>query len=142
MTTHRKRPANQKGGKGGPQRPTRSERTAAAASGAPRDEVAEVSAGLGLAIDLDGGPAAAPLKPGFDAIAAPVVAGYASAGPAPVAAPRGVLPSRTRGRSTPRVYALSREQEYAFIREDMYRLLIIAGILLVLMIALLFILER
>ncbi len=139
MTTHRKRPANQKGGKGGPQRPTRAERTAA---GAPRDDVAEMSAGLGLAIDLDGGPAAAPVKPGLDAIAAPVVAGYASAVPAHVAAPRGALPPRTRGRSTPRVYALSREQEYAFIREDMHRLLIIAGILLVLMIALLFILER
>ncbi len=37
---------------------------------------------------------------------------------------------------------LSREQEYAFIREDLVRLLITSGILTVVMIALLFVVDR
>lgn len=37
---------------------------------------------------------------------------------------------------------ISREQEYAFIREDLQRLLITSGILTVVMIALLFVIDR
>ena len=40
------------------------------------------------------------------------------------------------------VSSLPREQEYAFIREDLVRLLITSGILTVVMIALLFVVDR
>lgn len=39
-------------------------------------------------------------------------------------------------------YSISKEQEYAFIREDLRRLLVTAGVLIVVMIALLFLIDR
>ncbi|MGI8477364.1 MAG: hypothetical protein ACR2OO_13475 [Thermomicrobiales bacterium] len=47
-----------------------------------------------------------------------------------------------RRKAVSRVVALSKPQEYAFIRGDMRRLLFTAGSLLAIMIVLLFILER
>jgi hypothetical protein len=47
--------------------------------------------------------------------------------------------ARTPSRS---VFALSRAQEYTFIREDMRRLLLTSGVLVVVMIALLFLIDR
>ena len=64
-------------------------------------------------------------------------AGSAVAGPAPVAAGPG---TRAR-RSVARVFSLSREAELNYIRNDLRRLIVTAGILLVLMIALLFIIR-
>lgn len=40
------------------------------------------------------------------------------------------------------VLAITRDQEYAFIREDLRRLLATAGILILVMIALLFVIDR
>ena len=63
--------------------------------------------------------------------------------------PRGTRPfegrpsgsrSATVRRSVP--LTLSREQEYTFIREDMRRLLVTTGILLAVMLALLFVIDR
>ena len=48
---------------------------------------------------------------------------------------------RGRGRVVARPVAISREEEYAYIRADLNRLLVTAGALLVLMIALLFLIE-
>jgi hypothetical protein len=167
VTVHRKRPANQKSGKAAPNRPTRAERAAsvAPAAGGTSDQ----PLGLDLAVELDAAgieefvavaepvavpapdrrrypPATAPNRASSRpqqaaAVAAPALSGYGSV-VATAEPQRGVLPARTRGRTAPKVYALSREQEYAYIREDMRRLLIIAAILLVLMIALLFMIER
>jgi hypothetical protein len=53
----------------------------------------------------------------------------------------GVATSRARTPSRS-VFALSRAQEYAFIREDMRRLLLTSGVLVVVMIALLFLIDR
>lgn len=62
---------------------------------------------------------------------------------------RGVTPNRQRGaRGTARAtqpahsFAISREQEYGFIREDMRRLLLTAGALTLVMIALLMVIGR
>ena len=52
---------------------------------------------------------------------------------------RGAAP--TRARASARPMALTREQEYRFIRNDLNRLLITAGSLLLLMIVLLFLIE-
>ncbi len=54
---------------------------------------------------------------------------------------RGALPSKPRKRSVQRAAPITREQEYAYIRSDMQRLLTISGGLLVMMIALLFVIE-
>jgi hypothetical protein len=71
---------------------------------------------------------------------AAVVARPADAGAeASVAPVPSVAGSRRRAVARPQL--LTREQEYAYIREDMRRLIIIAGALLVLMIVLLFILD-
>lgn len=66
----------------------------------------------------------------------------------PTAARRSVRPYQP-GVATSRVrmpsrsgFALSRAQEYAFIREDMKRLLLTSGVLVVVMIALLFLIDR
>ena len=59
---------------------------------------------------------------------------------APVAARVRDTP-RGRGRVVARPVAISREEEYAYIRADLNRLLVTAGALLVLMIALLFLVE-
>ena len=45
-------------------------------------------------------------------------------------------------RASANAYSITKEQEYAFIREDMRRLLITAGILIAVMILLLFVVER
>jgi hypothetical protein len=45
------------------------------------------------------------------------------------------------GRGGPRAAVLTRDQEYAFIRNDLRRMLILAAVLIVGMIAVLFILE-
>jgi len=49
--------------------------------------------------------------------------------------------SQPRPRATARPIVLTRDQEYRFIRADMNRLLVTAGSLLLLMIALLFLIE-
>ena len=59
----------------------------------------------------------------------------------PVAAARARDTPRGRGRVVARPVAISREEEYAYIRADLNRLLVTAGALLVLMIALLFLIE-
>jgi hypothetical protein len=75
---------------------------------------------------------------------APVVAGNGTAAVAPA---RSTTPYRV-GRKAPSArpaavaHTLPREQEYAFIREDLVRLLITSGILTVVMIALLFVVDR
>jgi len=65
--------------------------------------------------------------------------------PADIGAEVGVPPSSaaagTRRRPVARPQLLTRAQEYAYIRGDMRRLIIIAGALLVLMIVLLFFLD-
>jgi hypothetical protein len=45
-------------------------------------------------------------------------------------------------RTSVATYSISKEQEYVFIREDMRRLLYTAGILIVVMIGLLFVVDR
>ncbi len=50
--------------------------------------------------------------------------------------------SPTARMSSSPVVAISRDQEYAFIREDLRRLLITAGILIAVMIGLLLIVDR
>lgn len=55
---------------------------------------------------------------------------------------RSALPNRPLRRTVQRVIPITREQEYAYIRSDMQRLLTISGGLLVLMIVLLFVIER
>jgi len=54
---------------------------------------------------------------------------------------RSVPSSRTRVPAKPKPIALTREQEYRFIRSDLNRLLITAGVLLVAMIVLLVVIE-
>jgi len=53
-----------------------------------------------------------------------------------------VRATRGRGRPIARPVPLTREQEYQFIREDMRRLIVIAGGLLALMLVLLVVIER
>lgn len=50
-------------------------------------------------------------------------------------------PARAGRRTVNRVYSISRDLEYRYIRSDMRRLLLVAGGLLVLMLVLLFILD-
>lgn len=55
------------------------------------------------------------------------------------------MPTRARRSAptpAPRSVELTREQEFAYIRSDMRRLFVIAGALLVLMLALLFFVSR
>ncbi len=54
----------------------------------------------------------------------------------------GVLPRRTRSRSSARVLPLPRHVEFAYIRSDMRRLLAIAGMLAMVMLALLVVVGR
>ncbi|MDQ3657439.1 MAG: hypothetical protein M3457_20480 [Chloroflexota bacterium] len=103
-----------------------------------------------------------PMRAVSRAVAAPTVTSVAE----PEASEQGVLPeaapstNSTRAASrkgrpyqhrkaTPtarmlaaRTFSISKAQEYAFIREDLRRLLITAGILIVVMIALLFAIDR
>jgi hypothetical protein len=78
----------------------------------------------------------------------PALAADASASPATATATRGASRrSEARGRTNrratiaPATPAITREQEYRFIRADLRRLLITAGTVLVLMLALLFVVE-
>ena len=71
------------------------------------------------------------------------------AGPARVVSPAGdgTVSAVTRGRrpvamTAPRVVELTREQEFAYIRSDMRRLLLIAGGLLAVMLVLLILVNR
>ncbi len=89
-----------------------------------------------------------PMDPGTEVGAAAavdgVVAGRSTSGvvvaeEVPVG---GVLPRRTRSRAVARVVPLPRNVEFAYIRSDMRRLLAIAGVLLVLMLALLIVVGR
>jgi hypothetical protein len=49
---------------------------------------------------------------------------------------------RSAATTTPRIVELTREQEFAYIRSDMYRLFLIAGGLLVVMMVLLIVVSR
>lgn len=60
---------------------------------------------------------------------------------APVAAAPGVATTPRRARARNVVHPLSREQEYAFIKADLRRLLITAAIVTVIMLVLLFVLD-
>lgn len=52
-------------------------------------------------------------------------------------------PNQPRARSkASSIHTLSKAQEYAFVREDLQRLLLTSGVLLVLMIALLLVIDR
>ncbi len=84
--------------------------------------------------------AAAPVQPN-EPVVEPVELDFAAIEVESAPPARGALPARPRKRATPKVIPLTREQEYAYIRSDMQRLLTISGGLLVLMIALLFVIE-
>jgi hypothetical protein len=60
---------------------------------------------------------------------------------AAVAAPDAATAARSQRKPVQRVFLLSRAQEIAYIRSDLRRLILIAGVLLVFMIILLFIVE-
>jgi hypothetical protein len=81
------------------------------------------------------------------AVADTPVAASDGASAAAVTPIRTTKPYRAGRKATPArpaavAYTLPREQEYAFIREDLVRLLITSGILTVVMIALLFVVDR
>ena len=86
-----------------------------------------------------------PRSPRKDAkrAAAPVSAG-ASAPPAPKLSPRAAEFRARRGGTSAQAtaFTLSREQEMVYIRDDLRRLIYVAGSLLVLMIVILYIIER
>jgi hypothetical protein len=139
VTTQKKRPANQKGGRAQGARPTRGQQVAMKSRSTP--VAAPETSHLDLAVRLDGPTELVDPVVADNAPAAPL--GYAAVPAADATAPRrGVLPSRIRGRSAARVYALTREQEYAYIQEDLRRLLIVAAVLMVFMVSLLFVLGR
>jgi len=79
-------------------------------------------------------------------IAAPIVPTEGEIGPVdsiagrPTAASR-ARPTGTRVRAVARPIALTRQQEYRFIRNDMRRMILTASALILLMIALLFVVE-
>ena len=81
-------------------------------------------------------------RPSKAQAAAPPVEGAVPA--AAAGAPSGALPRRRslRAAATAQVARISREEEYAYIREDMRRLLTIGGGLLVFMLVLLVFVER
>lgn len=82
-------------------------------------------------------------QPGTPAsdVATPVAAATGSAQPARRRDARGRAASSRRPAAAPAAPAVTREQEYQFIRADLRRLLITAGTVLVLMLALLFVVE-
>lgn len=59
-----------------------------------------------------------------------------------VSAPQSRGAVKPRARAAARTVVMSREQEYSFIHADLRRLLLTAGALLLLMLVLLFIIER
>jgi len=88
-----------------------------------------------------------PVRPDTEAPEAQGAPNLASA--ASIATARTVRPYQARARSTGRALArqraaiaLSKAQEYAFVREDLKRLLLTSGVLVAVMIALLFIIDR
>lgn len=113
-------PHSPKQGRGAVARPTRSQIKAMEARAAASATAAEPTV-----------PTIAPLDLDFGAVDSEVVAPTRSA-----------LPDRPRKRTIQRVIPITREQEYAYIVSDMRRLLAISGGLLVLMILLLFVVER
>lgn len=86
-----------------------------------------------------------PRSPRKDAkrAAAPASA-VASAPPAPKLSPRAAAFRARRGGTSAQAtaFTLSREQEMVYIRDDLRRLIYVAGSLLVLMIVILYIIER
>lgn len=112
-------PHSPKQGRGAPARPTRSQIQAMEARAASAEAGVEPAA-----------PVVAPVALDFAAVESEVSRPSA-----------GALPARARKRTVQKVVPITREQEYAYIRSDMQRLLTISGGLLVLMIALLFVIE-
>ena len=78
-------------------------------------------------------------------VAEPVAPPAADAAPVTTTEPRTTRPRAASGRTTARVVArpvaISRDEEYRYIRSDLNRLLVTAGSLLVLMIVLLVLIE-
>jgi hypothetical protein len=79
------------------------------------------------------------VAPTRDPLPAPAAAGAPTAAPGNLAAPGAARPRR---RLAPQIVPLSRDQEFAYIRADMQRLLSIAGGLCAVMLVLLFVLGR